>query len=131
MAAGRNQYCGECFELFDADLVCCPRCGASDAMLGYRDYQQKLLHALEHPLAEVRMRAIIAIGLRGERSAAEALVDCALRAPGDVVEGLEVVRSLEAILAGTSDLAPLKRLAETHPAHAVQVAATRAWCGLG
>ena len=131
MAAIRSQYCGECFELFDADLVRCPRCGASHATLGYRDYQQRLVHALKHPLAEVRMRAIIALGLRGEKSAADALVDCALRASRDVVEGLEVVRSLEAILAGTGDSAPLKRLAGAHPAHAVQVAATRAVCRVG
>ncbi len=62
MAAIRSQYCGECFELFDADLVCCPHCGASDAMLGYRDYQQKLLHALEQRLDN-------AVFLRAERQA--------------------------------------------------------------
>jgi hypothetical protein len=81
------------------------------------------------PLAEVRMRAIIALGLRGERSTADALVECAFRAPTDVVEGLQVVRSLEDILAGTVDLAPLKRLADASPAHAVRVAAIRVVCG--
>ena len=130
MTTGRSQYCGECFELFEVELVQCPHCGALETALGYRDYQQKLVHALEHPLADVRMRAIIALGLRGEGSAAEALVDCALRTPADVVEGLEVVRSLERILAGTGDTVPMRRLAQTHPAHAVQVAAARAICRL-
>lgn len=131
MTTGRSQYCGECFELFDAGLAQCPRCGASQAALSYRDYQQKLVHALEHPLADVRMRAIVALGLRGERSAAEALVECALRTPADVVEGFEAVSSLEQILAGTGDTGPMKRLAQIHPAHAVQVAAALALRRLG
>ncbi len=123
MAASGSQYCGECFELFDAGLEHCPRCGWKVTALSHRDYQQKLVHALEHPLAEVRMRAIIALGLRGERSAADALVGCALRSPSDVIEGLEVVRSLSRVLAGTGDFEPLRRLAENHPAHAIQAAA--------
>lgn len=109
--------------MFAAGETQCPHCGAEAAVFGFRDYQQKLMHALAHPLADVRMRAIIALGLRGERGAAEALTDCALRAPKEVVEGLEIVRSLKAILAGTGDSAPLTRLAEAHPAHAVQLAA--------
>lgn len=125
MAATRSQYCGECFELFDAGQASCPHCGNPAAALSYRDYQQKLVHALEHPLADVRMRAIIALGLRGERSAADALVDCALRSPTDLIEGLEVVCSLSRILGAAGDIEPLHRLASSHPAHAIRAAATR------
>jgi len=126
MTSGRSQYCGECFELFDSELAHCPRCGKTVAALSYRDYQQKLAQALEHPLADVRMWAIIALGLRGEGSAAPALVDCALRRPADVVEGLETVRSLECILVGNGEVGALMHLAEAHPAHAVRLAAKRA-----
>lgn len=69
------------------------------------------------------MRSIIALGLRGDCSAADALVTCALRTPTDVVEGLEIVRSLRAILSHSGEMEPLKHLAESHPAHAVRMAA--------
>ena len=36
------------------------------------------------------MRAIIALGWRGEQEMAAALAECALRHPSDVVEGLEM-----------------------------------------
>lgn len=72
------------------------------------------------------MRAIIALGWHGEAEAVPALVDCALRHPIDVIEGLEIVRSLSHIQ--THHLRALEVLAENHPAHAVRAAARRAQC---
>lgn len=126
MSESGQQYCGECFALFARDDSRCPLCGAETAVLTYRDYQQKLVHALEHPLADVRMRAIIALGLRGEIGIADALVDCALRHPTDVVEGLEIVRSLASILGGRHNSRPLQRLVAEHPGHAIQLVAIQA-----
>lgn len=105
----------------------CPQCGAEAMALTYRDYQQKLKHALEHPLADVRMRAIVALGLRGELGSVDALVDCALRHPTDVVEGLEIVRSLVSILGGRLNLDAMQRLIDEHPGHAVKQAAIQAF----
>lgn len=62
-----------------------------------RDFCAKLLAALHHPLAEVRLRAIISLGRCGESKAAQPLAQCALRHPTDVSEGLQVVESLGAI----------------------------------
>lgn len=64
------------------------------------------------------MRAILALGLRGETNAGDALVECALRHPGDVVEGLAVVATL--IRLGDSGRDALARLGESHPAHVVR-----------
>jgi hypothetical protein len=125
MPSCSQQYCGQCFAMYPAGDACCPRCTTPAAALSFRDYQGKLVHALEHPLADVRMRAIIALGLRGEGKAAQALVDCALRHPTDVTEGLQIVHSLQAMLAGTGDMAPLERLVREHPGHAVQLAVLR------
>lgn len=125
MTSGSQQYCGQCFAMYPTGDACCLRCGAPTAALSFRDYQEKLVHALEHPLADVRMRAIIALGLRGESKAVQALVDCALRHPTDVTEGLQIVHSLQAMLAGTGDLSSLERLTREHPGHAIQLAALR------
>lgn len=95
-------------------------------MIANHEYREKLLHALEHPLAEVRMRSIIALGLRGEPDTAPALVACALRRPADVVEGLEIVRSLGRLDAGRPCSAALRKLADLHPANAVRTAAAQA-----
>jgi hypothetical protein len=50
-------------------------------------------------------------------------VECALRHPSDVVEGIEVVNSLRQIRSATIRQQTLKELAERHPAHSVQMSA--------
>lgn len=76
------------------------------------------------------MRAIIALGLRGEAQAADALAACALRHPLDVVEGLEIVRSLRCIAELTGERQALTRIAHDHPGHAVRQAAEQALAGV-
>lgn len=126
MAARQVHYCAACFAQFDAGLVRCPRCGALPQALSERDYREKLLHALNHPLADVRMRAIIALGLRADAQASELLAQCALRWPADVIQALEIVASLASIARVTGQRTALERLAKEHPAHAVREAAQRA-----
>lgn len=116
-----KQVCLACFRLAPAQGASCPACGADLAAFSARDYRDKLLHALEHPLADVRMRAIIACGWRGEACAAQPLYELALRHPVDVVEGLAVVESLRAL--GDPGRAMLEELAAKHPARAVRAAA--------
>jgi HEAT repeat protein len=82
------------------------------------DYADKLLAALTHPLAEVRMRAIITLGWRGAGRAAQPLLEVALSHPVDVVEGLAVVDSLAGL--GESGRVALAELVARHPAHAVR-----------
>jgi HEAT repeat protein len=115
-------YCLHCFALLPAAAEVCPHCGGNPAE-GSGSYAARLVHALGHPLAEVRMRAIIALGLRSETEAADALADCALRHPADVVEGLEIVRSLARIAETGEPQHALARIAHDHPARAVRQAA--------
>lgn len=119
----QQQFCPGCFALIPADAAICPACGQTIAAVDPADYREKLLRALHHPLSEVRMRAIIALGWRGEIVAVSALIECALHHPTDVIEGLEIVRSLRQIETKTGDPRGLLVLAERHPARAVRAAA--------
>jgi hypothetical protein len=104
----------------------CPHCGASLEEWRHRSYAEKLIAALHHPLADVRMRVIIALGLQRENRAEQALIECALRHPIDVVEGLEIVNSLRLIADRGSVSTPLLTLADTRPARPVRRAAREA-----
>jgi hypothetical protein len=54
------------------------------------------LIAFEHPLSEVQMRAVIALGWKSEKAAERTLVDCALRQPRQYIphDKREAVRRL-------------------------------------
>lgn len=116
-----QQICPACFRLIPAVANVCPDCGADIAALSARGYRDKLLATLAHPLDDVRMRAIIALGWRGEPDTADALADCALRHPVDVMEALAVVDALTRL--GEPGRDAIARLAANHPAHAVREAA--------
>ncbi|MFN3397351.1 MAG: HEAT repeat domain-containing protein [Sulfurimicrobium sp.] len=118
-------FCPACFAPLAQEADTCPACGARMADLGNRDYREKLVHALLHPLADVRMRAIIALGLRGEPETADALVKCAMNHPTDVVQGLEIIRSLARMKETEAARTALSILHTRHPAHAVREAAGR------
>lgn len=120
------QLCPNCFAEIPAGAEICPACGERLAALSARGYTEKLIHALGHPLADVRMRAIIALGLRGEAETAEPLLACALRHPADVVAGLEIVRSLARVADGEAGRNALAFLKSLHPARAVRSAAAEA-----
>jgi HEAT repeat protein len=119
-------YCPACFEPLAQEADTCPACGARRADLTGRDYREALLYALRHPLADVRLRVIIALGLRGEPETADALAECALRYPTDVVQGLEIVHSLSRVRDGATRKRTLFSLAVRHHAHAVRDAASEA-----
>ena len=123
-------FCLACFMPLAQEADTCPVCGARMAELSERSYREKLVHALLHPLADIRMRAIIALGWRGEPETAEALVACALRHPLDVVQGLEIVNSLEQMKDGAVRQATLSTVQAQHPAHAVREGAARALAAL-
>ncbi|MGA8147526.1 MAG: HEAT repeat domain-containing protein [Gallionellaceae bacterium] len=122
---GAQQICLACFHLIPVEAPTCPQCGADIAAFSARDYREKLLHALFHPLADVRMRAVIALGWRDEPETADALVACALRHPSDVVEGLEIINSLVQMKDVVARQTALSTLKAHHPAHAVREAAAR------
>ena len=123
-------FCISCFAPLAQEEDTCPVCGARMQDISSSDYQKKLIHALLHPLADVRMRAIIALGWRGESEAAEELAACALRHPRDVVEGLEIINSLVQMKNVEVCQAALSALQVHHPAHAVREGAARALAAL-
>jgi HEAT repeat protein len=118
--------CPGCFAPLPAAARRCPACGLDMRSLSARDYFAKLVHALRHPLADVRMRAIIALGWHGDGEAAPPLVECALRHPADVVQGLQIVESLGALRDPAARARAFPVLAGRYPAHAVRDAAIRA-----
>lgn len=123
-------FCPACFASLAQEADTCPACGARMTELSARDYREKLVHALLHPLYDVRMRAIIALGLRGEAETAEALVECAMRHPTDVVQGLEIISSLTRMKEARGGRLALSILKVQHPSHAVREEAARALASL-
>lgn len=121
--------CPKCYQQIPVRAEACPYCNALVAEWEKKPYTQRLIDALDHPLADVRMRAIIALGLRGEKAAEAPLVDCALRHPIDVIEGLEIVKSLRLIRQKHKDDTALRNLCAHHPARAVRAAANEILCG--
>jgi HEAT repeat protein len=116
-------YCPACLALIDASAAVCPACGKDLVHLSERAYRDKLLAALNHPLADVRLRAIIALGWRGEGEAALALAQCALHHPTDIVEGLQVIESLLHLGDKEARREALRQLAVRHPARVVRLRA--------
>jgi HEAT repeat protein len=122
--SGAQQFCPVCFRQIPLAVTHCPHCGAELDVLAARDFAERLIAALDHPLSEVRMRAIIALGWRSEKKAAKSLCALSLRHPVDVIEGLAVVESLAGM--GMQGRVALKCLAQQHRAHAVRMAASHA-----
>ena len=129
-SAMHKSFCINCFSMMPRGAATCPACGKEAVALASRNYHEKLLCALHHPLADVRMRAVIALGLRRDAEAARDLVECALRHPTDVVEALEIVKSLEMLPAGQPRYEALRDLCERHPASVVRIAAMAAIAGM-
>jgi HEAT repeats len=119
-------FCPHCYALITAGDAWCPVCGADLHDWHPKSYAERLILALNHPLADVRMRAIIALGLRRERAAEQALVACALRHPHDVVAGLEIINSLGLLRDGAKAKRGLSRLIRMHPARLIKEAAQSA-----
>ncbi len=126
MPDNRELYCLNCFALIPSEAEKCPLCAGSIAALSAQGYREKLLHALEHPLDDVRMRAIIAIRLRGDAEAVLPLAECALRHPLNLEEGIEIVRALEGFRLSSDGRRAMEMLANGHPAHAVRIVARQA-----
>ncbi len=118
------QYCTWCFAEIPLDAKVCPDCGTNlDDYARHTPYPDRLIHALHHPLSETRMGAIIALGKQADPRTIGALTDCALEHDGDVIEALEILRSLAQMPNVPSLRQALQRLAQDHPAHAVRVKA--------
>jgi len=119
-------FCTDCFAPTPPEAEICPSCGARLPAPSEDQRGAILVAALDHPLAEVRGRAIILLGMHGDDAVADALAGCALRYRADVVAALNVVRGLRGMRGGARSLRALHRLYEGHPAAAVREAARAA-----
>jgi hypothetical protein len=90
-------FCPRCFAEMDQQARTCPACGADVASWCEHPYEERLLHALGHPLPDVRMIAIEALGRLRELRAAEPLAACALAHPLDIPQAIAVLRVLAAM----------------------------------
>lgn len=115
-------FCPRCFVELNPATVSCPYCGADIENWRAQPFGERLIHALGHPLSDVRMAEIEALGRRGDAGAALPLVQCALANPLDVVQGMAVLRALAGMRHDESWDAAVASLAH-HPARAVARAA--------
>lgn len=118
-----QSYCPVCAALMGSDAKSCPRCKADIEEWDRKNFVEKLIGALKHPLTDVRMRAIVVLGKRREKAAEDVLTDCAFAYPKDVVQGIEIVNSLRRIRDGDPPSGALEKIAKGHPARAVRKAA--------
>lgn len=121
----QQHYCPICAEPVASDAIICPRCGSNIQEWEHKTYTEKLIQALKHPLADIRMRAIIVLGMRRDQAAEQALVDCALFYSGDVIQALEIVHTLYLMREGEETSWALAVLAERHPVRSVRDSARR------
>ncbi len=118
-------FCPFCFMMMPAEAERCPACGGAPAEFDRLPYHERLIAALHHPLDDVRMRAIFALGKRRQPESAEPLLDCALRFPTDVPQGIAIAETLMRVARWTRNREPLRRLAAEHGSVMVRQAAER------
>jgi HEAT repeat protein len=118
-------FCPSCFAKVSTPHGACPVCGAdSKEWVEGHSYPSRLLHALGHPISEVRMAAVIGLGNQGDANASLPLVRCALKYPTDIVLALEITNALKKLPIGSKRDEAISLL-KTHPAQAVRQAAGR------
>lgn len=65
-------YCPQCWKIVEENLQFCPACGYKLADFHHRDFDDKLIAALDHPVAE---RRIMAAQVLGNRQCTRALAE--------------------------------------------------------
>lgn len=122
MTSGPVYFCWTCYGQVQRAAGRCPHCGGQIAPPRRADYAERLIWALRHPLAEVRLSAAEVLGRRQEARAVPALRDLVFAEHTDpylaaaALDALVRIQGIEA----SSDLlrravhegaAPLRRLA--------------------
>jgi hypothetical protein len=118
-------FCPNCFARVPSPHEPCPACGVdSREWVERHPYTSRLIHALDHPISEVRMAAVISLGNCNDAAASMPLVRCALKHPTDIILAKEVTNALRKLPTGPERKEAIKLL-KTHPAQAVREAADR------
>jgi hypothetical protein len=115
-----HTFCPNCFEDIGPDAEICESCSINvKKWMAQKSYTERLIHALKHPIAEVRMGAIISLGKLKEVKAAVPLAQCAFTHPIDVIQGQEIIRALEQ-MDFEREVEQALELLSKHPAKAIQ-----------
>lgn len=128
MATGPVYFCWSCYGQVQRAAGRCPHCGAQIAPPPRADYAERLIWALRHPLAEVRLNAAEVLGRRRESRAAPALRELVLAEHTDpylAAAALDALVRIQGIDASSDVLqraaedgaAPLRRLAQQLLSH--------------
>jgi len=118
-------FCPNCFARVPSPHGACPACGLdSREWVEHYSYTDRLIHALDHPISEVRMAVVISLGNRNDTTASLPLARCALKHPTDIVLAMEITAALKKLPAGPERNEAIA-MVKTHPAQAVRDAAAR------
>jgi HEAT repeat protein len=82
--------CPACWRVVPAAATQCPHCHADIAQLHEREFREKLLAALSHPIADTVIRAAVALAARHDPEASRAIETAMRRFPNEphVLAGL-------------------------------------------
>jgi HEAT repeat protein len=82
--------CPACWRAVPHDALQCPHCSANIAQLHEREFRDKLLAALTHPIADTVIRAAVALAARHDPEASRAIETAMQRFPTEphVLAGL-------------------------------------------
>lgn len=117
-----HNFCPNCFDEIGSDVEICKSCSINiKKWMAQKSYTERLIHALNHPISEVRMGAIISLGKLKEVKAAVPLAQCAFSHPNDVVQGLEITCALKQ-MDFESEVEQSLELLSKHPARAIRKA---------
>jgi HEAT repeat protein len=114
-------YCWHCYGESVLSRGPCERCGRPIEAPEATTYLERLLWALDHPLGEIRLFAVQALGARRDRSAAGRLRELATETRDPYVAA-EAVRSLVLIEGEENVRDVLERVIETGTAPARRAA---------
>jgi hypothetical protein len=118
-------FCPKCFVGVPSEQRVCPACGVDiNTWSQDHSYTRRLIHALDHPISEVRMAAVISLGNQGDSAASLPLVRCALKHPTDIILAMEIRNALKKLPIGAERDEAIAIL-KTHPARAVRESAGR------
>jgi HEAT repeat protein len=113
------RFCPNCWRMVKEAVEACPACGHRPKLSDEESYEDKLLAALEHPVADVRMVAVEVLGQRRSRRAVPALFKLLVDEEADFYLLRQVVKALATI--GTPDaLRSLGWAARRHPSRLVR-----------
>ena len=113
-------FCPNCFRELKNKTDTCPYCGFNIG--DYQrtvPYENRLIHALNHPVREVRMGAIISLGNMKSEKAVKPLIEHSMENPKDVVEGMEILNAIRKILKGEEFRKTLLYVIKSHPSKVI------------